>query len=187
LTDKPLHTIAFVKAVKTENRAVIEDYSARVVPMVTEYLMVALKANKFHAEECSHHAFSVVLDRIKNNSIDDQTSVVSYLVTTARNQYFNMLKNEIREGSAILQEQYYQDSEEQIQSLLDEERTKILEQCLGNLDEKARVYIQYVMKHSDYSMLKIGKIFGISPENARTKKSRIVRQLSDCVRKKLNR
>lgn len=187
MSDKALHTIEFTKAVQNNEKVVIEDYSGRIVPMVTEYLMVTLNATKFHAEECAHQAFSVVLDRIQNNLIGESASIISYTMTTARNEYFKILKNEIREGAAILQEQYYQDTEEQLEALFEKERFEALEKCLNSLDKKSKDFIEYVMNHPEYSMLKIGKIFNISPVNARTRKSRIISQLNKCVDKKLSR
>lgn len=187
LSDKPLHSIEFTKAVLNDDKNIIEDYAKRIVPKVMEYLMITLKANKFHAEECTHHAFSIVLDRIKSNLLDESTSILSYMITTSRNEYFKMLKNEIREGAAILQEQYYVDSQEQLEALIDSERIQVLSKCLLQLDQKSKEFIEYVMRHPEYSMLKIGKIFNISPENARTRKSRIVSQLSECVKKKIDR
>jgi RNA polymerase sigma factor (sigma-70 family) len=187
LSEKTLHTIEFAKAVLNNDKVVIEDYARRAVPMVTDYLMVTLKANKFHAEECAHQSFSIVLDRIQNNLIDENASVISYMITTARNEYFKMLKNEIREGTAILQEQYYQDVEEQLEVLFESERQKALEKCLNSLDQKSKDFIEYVMMHPEYSMLKVGKIFNISPINARTRKSRIISQLNSCIQKKIKR
>lgn len=187
MSDQPLHSIEFVKAVKNGDKPVIEQFTARVIPRIIEYLMVTLNANKFLAEECTHHAFSVVLDRIINDSLDASTSIVSYTMTTARNEYFRMIKNEFREGTAIFQEQYFLDSEEQIEKLIDEEREKILQKCLKSLDVKSRDFIEYLIAHPEFSMMKIGKIFSISPENARTRKSRIISQLSDCIEKKLNK
>lgn len=187
MSEKPLHSIEFVKAVKSGDKVVIEEFASRVIPRVIEYLMVTLNANKFLAEECSHHAFSVVLDRINSNTLDASVSVISYTITTARNEYFRMLRNEFREGAAIFQEQYYLDSEEQIDQLIDAERERVLALCLKNLDPKSRDFIEYIIAHPDYSMMKIGKIFSISPENARTRKSRIIAQLSECIEKKLNK
>jgi RNA polymerase sigma factor (sigma-70 family) len=187
LSEKPLHSVEFTKAVLSNDKNIIEDYSGRIVPKVMEYLMITLNANRFHAEECAHQAFSIVLERINNRLIDDSASIVSYMITTARNEYFKMLKSEIREGAAILQEQYYQDTEEQLEALLDAERTQVLAKCFDNLETKSRDFIEYVIRHPEYSMLKVGKIFNISPENARTRKSRIISQLSDCVSRKLNR
>lgn len=187
MSDKALHNIEFAKAVLNNEKTIVEDYSSRIVPMVTEYLIVTLNANKFHAEECAHQAFSIVLDRIQNNLIDESASVISYTITTARNEYFKILKNEIREGAAILQEQYYQDIEEQLEALVESERYEALEKCLNALDQKSKDFIEYIMNHPEYSMLKIGKIFNISPVNARTRKSRIVSQLNNCVEKRLNR
>ncbi|HAC14692.1 MAG TPA: sigma-70 family RNA polymerase sigma factor [Bacteroidetes bacterium] len=187
MSEKPLHSIEFVKAVKNGNNTVIEEFASRVIPRIIEYLMVTLNANRFLAEECTHHAFSVVLERINKDSLDSSTSIVSYTMTTARNEYFRMIKNEFREGAAIFQEQYFLESEEQIDHLIDKEREKILQKCLGSLDVKSRDFIEYLIAHPEYSMMKIGKIFSISPENARTRKSRIVSQLSECVEKKLNK
>lgn len=163
----------------------MDDFASRVIPRIIEYLMVTLKANKFLAEECAHQAFSIVLDRISNNNLDQNSSIVSYLLITARNEYFRLIKSEIREGSAILTEQYFLEPEEQIELLTDQEREKALESCLQSLNSNSRDFIEYVIRHPEYSMLKIAKIFGISPENARTRKSRIIAQLNECVSKKM--
>lgn len=187
MTEKPLHSIEFVKAVKDQDRVVIEEFSSRLIPRIIEYLMITLKANKFLAEECSHHAFSVLLDRINAGELNEKSSVVSYAITTARNEYFRMIKSEIREETAILQEQYYVDAEEQIQLLVDQDRERALNHCVQQLDLKSRDFINYILQHPDYSMLKVGKVFDISPEAARTRKSRILAILSDCVAKKMGK
>lgn len=148
--------------------------------------MITLKANRFLAEECSHHAFSVVLNRITTNTLDEYTSILAYMITTARNEYFRMIKNESREGSAVFHEQLFLESEEQIELLIDQDREKILKSCLKSLDTKSRDFIEYLMKHPEYSLLKISKIFKISPENARTRKSRVIAALNECVKRKLN-
>jgi RNA polymerase sigma factor (sigma-70 family) len=184
LSDKPLHSIEFVKAVQENDRKVIEEYSAYVVPKIIEYLMVTLKANKFHAEECSHHAFSVVLNRVTSNSLDESTSILAYMITTARNEYFRMIKNESREGGAVFQEQLFLEAEEQLDLLIDQDKERILQSCLKSLDSKSRDFIEFLLRHPDYSLLKVGKVFNISPENARTRKSRIIASLSECIKRK---
>jgi RNA polymerase sigma factor (sigma-70 family) len=185
LSDKPIHSIEFVKAVQQNDRKAIEDYSTYVVPKIIEYLMVTLKSNKFHAEECSHHAFSVVLNRITSNSMDENASILAYMITTARNEYFRMIKSETREGGAVFQEQLFLEAEDQLDLLIDQDKERILQNCIQSLDNKSRDFIEFLLRHPEYSLLKVGKVFNISPENARTRKSRIIATLNDCIKKKI--
>ncbi len=184
MADNSLHTIKFVKAVKEDDKVSIDEFSRLVIPRLIEYLMTVVKANRFHAEECAHQAFSVVLDRIIKDQIGEDVGVLAYMLATARNEYFATLKKESREGSAVFQEQYLVAPAEQIENLLDMDRKAILQQCIRLLDPKSRDFIEYIIQNPDSSMLKISRVFNISPENARTKKSRIVHELTECFKKK---
>lgn len=185
MSEKPKHSIDFVKAIQENDRKAIEDYSAYVVPKIIEYLMVTLNAIKFHAEECSHHAFSVVLNRITSSSLNENSSILAYMITTARNEYFRMIKNESSKGGAVFQEQFFLDAEEQLDLLIDQDRERNLQNCINSLDSKSKDFIEYLLRHPDYSLLKVGMTFNISPENARTLKSSIIASLNECIKKKI--
>lgn len=145
-----------------------------------EYLRVTVKANHFHAEECAQHAVATVLERISRGNYEHDMNVMAYLLVSARNEYFAIIKRENREGSAVFHEMFFAEAEEQIILLADKDRERTLRKCLELLPAENRDFIIYLMQNPELSIIRISKIFNISPMNARTRKSRIITKLSDC-------
>lgn len=184
LRDKTSHSIKFVEAVRSNDKKALDDFSMDIIPRLIEYLMVTVQANRHLAEECAHQAYAVILDRILKSSIEDNVNVVGYMLITARNEYFSNLRKESREGSAVFEEQLFARPEEQIASLIKKERLQHLQECLNELEPKSRDLIEYMIKNPEASFLKLSKIFNTSPENIRTRKSRILKILTDCYKLK---
>lgn len=178
------HNQDFRRAIEERDKAQIDEYVSDMVPRLTEYLRITFGANLNVARECVQQAFVTVLERIAADSMTEDTNITAYLMIIARNEYFAHLKNEHRSGSAVFQEMFYTEPPEQIQALMDEDRQRILNLCLETLDTRSRELIAYMFKRPEASLLKISKVFGISPVNVRTRKSRIVNKLAECYQKK---
>ncbi|MCC5925041.1 MAG: sigma-70 family RNA polymerase sigma factor [Bacteroidetes bacterium] len=180
------HNQDFRRAIEERNKAQIDEYVTDMVPRLTEYLVITFGANLNVARECVQQAFVAVLERIAARAMADDTNITAYLMIVSRNEYFAYLKNEHRSGSAVFQEMFYTEPAEQLQALMDEDRQRILELCLQTLDGRSRELIAYMFKRPEASLLKVSKVFGISPVNVRTRKSRIINKLADCYQKKSN-
>lgn len=178
------HTKDFINAVENRDKGLIDRYVTDMVPRLTEYLVITFGANLSIARECVQQAFVTVLERIAAKTLSPDTNVTAYLMIVARNEYFACLKREQRSGSAVFQEMFYTEPAQQLEALIDEDRQRILDFCLETLDARSRELIAYMFKRPDASLLKISKVFGISPINARTRKSRIISKLADCYQKK---
>lgn len=174
-----------MQAVESDDREKVESFATEMLPRIIEYLKVTVRANDSHAKECAQESFSIVLERIANKNFNPEANVVAYLLVTARNEYFSLLKREYREGSAVFQEMFYVEAPEQLDLLVEEDKQRVLRECLNILDSRSKDLITYMFKRPDASFLKISNVFGISPLNVRTRKSRIINRLSDCVKRKL--
>jgi DNA-directed RNA polymerase specialized sigma24 family protein len=61
----------------------------------------------------------------------------------------------------------------------------LLEQCLEQLSEGYRTYIEYWFNHPGSGAKAAAKHFGISKSNAWTRKHRVISKLSECYQKKI--
>lgn len=157
---------------------------SEVMPRVIEYLCAVMSAEHSDAQECAYQAFSDVLEQIKKGNIKKKEYIFSYLLTTARNEYIRFSKKEKRFTSHPEDEFYQVEPAQQIENLVEEERMQILEECLKELDSDSRRLIRYFLKHPDAPVKEIGKKFGLTYANIRTKKSRLTHRLHHCYKRK---
>jgi DNA-directed RNA polymerase specialized sigma24 family protein len=183
LSTKAGHSKAFIDAILSNDTKALEGYINEMLPRLMEYLQVTVKANHFHAEECAQHAFASVLERISRGNFDEDMNVLAYLLVSARNEYFAIIKRENRDGSAVFHEMFFTDTEEQMVLLADEDRELVLKKCLQQLSSESRDFMIFLIRNPEISFIRVAKIFNISPINARTKKSRLVSKLSDCYKR----
>jgi len=184
LKEASAHTMDFRRAVLQGDKELIDRFVSDMVPRLTEYLVITFGANLDLARECVQQSFVLVLERIVSRTLTDDTNVASYLMVIARNEYFACLKREQRNSSAVFQEMFYNEPADQLEALIEEDRQRILKLCLETLDERSRDLIGYMFKRPEASLVRISKVFGISPLNVRTRKSRIINRLADCYEKK---
>lgn len=157
---------------------------AEVMPRVTEYLCAVMSAEHEDAQECAYQAFSDVLEQINKGNIKKKKYIFSYLLTTARNEYLRYIKKEKRFTSHPDEEFSQVEPAQQIENLVEEERMRILEECLKELDPESRRLIRYFLKNPDAPVKEIGKKFGLTYANVRTKKSRLTHSLHHCFKRK---
>jgi len=155
-----------------------------VIPRLEEYLQVVMGANSKSAKECVHQAFLDVFEQIRKDNIRDQKFIFSYLIKASRHEYLRYKKHQHK----FLYEEDTLDGTiqpaRQIENLLDEERQRLLKECLDELDKKSREFITYFIKEPDTTTKEASKIFKLSGANVRTKKSRITSQLHECYKRK---
>lgn len=183
-TQKSFSSEDVVKAVSEANDAYLDDFTRHIIPQIRYYLAVTLKANDYMAEECAQQALFSLFDRLRTGHFEQDRNVVGYLLVTARNEYFKLVRKENREGGLVLEEQHMTSPAEQYAALVDEEREAILRKCLELLDGTSRNFIEYYLKQPDASYLTVSKLFRISPGLVRVRKSRILHRLHECYQKK---
>lgn len=153
-----------------------------------DYLQVVLNATEQEAEECTHEAFLKVYEQIQKNNIRNEKYIFSYLIKACRHEYFRFSKEQNRFNNPVEDHSdHFIKPAEQFQNLLDEDRQKILEECLMELREKSRKFIEHFIDKPDTTTKQASKHFKISGANVRTKKSRILSRLHYCFKRKWTR
>ncbi len=157
-----------------------------VMPRLEDYLKVVMNASQIEARECAHQAFLDVFERIRQDKINESKYIFSYLITTSRHTFLHYRKNQHRFTSDPDENLHQVEPADQIRSLIKEERLRILEECLSDLDPKDRDLINYMLANPDSTTKHISKKFGLSGANVRTKKSRLTHSLHHCFKRKMS-
>jgi len=158
-----------------------------LLPRLMDYLKVTMNAGEKEAEECVHQAFLDVFEKIREDKIRNEKYIFSYLLKACRHEYIRYAKHQHRFNyGADEQVDYLVEPADQIKNLLDEERQKILEQCLEELREKSRKFITYFIERPETTTKQAARHFQITGANVRTKKSRILSRLHHCFKRKSN-
>jgi len=155
-----------------------------IIPRLVEYLEVVMGANKKEARECVQQAFLDVFEQIRNNNIEQNKYIFSYLLKASRHEYLRYTKNQHRFIFEFDSLGETVEHAEQIENLLEEERYQILKDCLENLDSESREFISYFIKHPDATTKQASKYFKLTEANVRTKKTRITQWLHVCYKMK---
>lgn len=154
-----------------------------LMPRIVDYLVVVMNADRNEAKECTQEVFTEVYDRIRKDKIKEHKYIFRYITLSVKNEYVRFKKYQHRFTAP---EEAYSQTEpaEQIESLMEEERMKLLEECMYELDRESRSLIQYMFKHPDKSSKEYADHFNISSGNVRIRKSRILNLLHHCYKRK---
>lgn len=175
-----------VEALRDGDEETANQLLKEVMPRLEDYLRVVMNASAIEAQECAQQAFLDVFERIRQDKIKESKYIFSYLITTSRHTFLHYRKAQHRFTSAHDENLHQVEPAEQINSLIDEERMKILETCLDQLDTGDRTLISYMLANPDATTKQISKKFGLSGANVRTKKSRLTHSLHHCFKRKMS-
>ncbi|REL25077.1 sigma-70 family RNA polymerase sigma factor [Rhodohalobacter sp. SW132] len=175
-----------VEALRDGDEETANQLLKEVMPRLEDYLRVVMNASPIEAKECAHQAFLDVFERIRDDKINESKYIFSYLITTSRHTFLHYKKSQHRFTSDDEQYNHHVEPADQMQSLIDEERMQILEQCLEELDPDDRDLMNYLLAHPDATTQQVSKKFGISGANVRTKKSRLTHRLHHSVKRKMS-
>ncbi len=177
---------ALVNYIQEENMRQTNRLLEEMIPKLVEYLQVTLAATEESAKECVQQAFLNVYERITGGKLKDPKSLLSYMMMTARNEYFNQYKK----SSRYVNKEYVADTvsepADQIDRLVDQERKELLFECIEELDEDSQIFILYFINHPDATTKEASEFFDLSEANIRTKKYRITHQLHSLYKMRSN-
>lgn len=181
-----------VYALKENDRGTVNDLLQELTSRLRDYAKVVLGASEQEAEECTQRALIIVYEQIMKDKIRHEKQIFSYLIKVCRNEYFWMKKDKWNRDTSTLEdmenyEQHLEDPGKQIENLQDEDRQKILEACLNNLDNESREFIEYMIENPDTTTKEASEHFDYSEAKVRTKKSRILSRLHYCFQRKWNK
>lgn len=176
-----------VYALQENKEGKANELLAELLPRLKDYLKVTMNADEREAEECIHQAFLNVYEQIIQDNIRKEKYIFSYLLRACRHEYIRYSKHQHRFNSPVDDNpEYLVEPADQIENLLDEDRQRILDECLKELEDKSRRFIEYFIDKPDTSTKEASKHFKISGANVRTRKSRILSRLHHCFKRKWN-
>jgi RNA polymerase sigma factor (sigma-70 family) len=160
---------------ETANRLISD-----ATPILIRMLKVRMNASHEDAEDAVQMMFLYVVNAIREGRIDNPSGLLSYMVMTCRHSYLKKMEGFQPE---LLDEEIREPTEQpsQLKRLLDEEKQQIYDECIESLRDDYREFYHYWIRHSDSSAREIAEHFGISVNNAWTRKHRIVKTLQKCV------
>jgi len=177
---------ALVNYIQQENARQVNQLLKELIPKLVEYLQVTLAATEETAKECVQQAFLNVYERIIDGKLKDPKSLLSYMMMTSRNEYFNQYKKNKRyvDNEHVVGSE--SDPASQIDRLIDQERKELLFDCIEELDEDSQMFILYFINHPDATTREASDYFDLTEANVRTKKYRITHQLHSLYKFKAN-
>lgn len=150
------------------------------------YLTVVMDASEADSKEAVQRAFFNAYPKIMAGEISNKKYIYKYFLTACRREYVRMYKEEDRYTSDFEDDpDTIQTPSNQIEKLLDKDRQRVLKECLQQLPEQSRNYITYIMNHPEATTKSLSERFELTESNVRVKKSRIMNDLSHCVKRKM--
>lgn len=159
---------------------------SNVIPKLEQYLLIRMGADIEMAKECTQQALLNVYEQIIKGNIRNEKSIYSYLVRASKHEYLRVVKREKKFMDRNYDVDSLTNTPEQIDRLINEERSSILKECLQELDEESREFITYFINNPDVSSKAASKHFNITSTNLRTRKSRITKELHARFKAKQN-
>lgn len=175
---------ALVNYIQQENVRQVNQLLEELIPKLVEYLQVTLAATEEAAKECVQQAFLNVYERIVDGKLKDPKSLLSYMMMTSRNEYFNQYKKNKRYVDSEYITGFESEPASQIDRLVDQERKELLFECIEEMDDDSQIFILYFINHPDATTREASDYFDLSEANVRTKKYRITHQLHSLYKMK---
>lgn len=172
-----------VKAIQEGDQEAANRLISDATPILIRMLKVRMNASQEDAEDAVQMMFLYVVKAIREDRIDNPSGLLSYMVLTCRHNY---LKKQEGFQPELMDEEIREPVQqaEQLDRLIDEEKEKIYAECIESLRDEYKEFYGYWIRHSDSSAKEIADHFGISVNNAWTRKHRIMKTLQKCVESK---
>lgn len=173
-----------VDALQDGDRDTANTVLSEVMPRLVDYLEVVMNADKRTAKECVQQACLDVFEQIHKDKIRNSKYIFSYLIKSVRNEYIRYTKYQHRFSYSEDSLDHIVEPEQQFENLVEEDRQRILKECLEELGKKNKRFILYIFEYPDATTKALSSQFKLSEANVRTKKSRIISRLHDCYKSK---
>ena len=172
-----------VEALNRGDKKKADKILKHMLPRLVKYLQIRMGASKSDAEDCVQYSMERALEVLQNDKLKNADHVFSYLISTCRNNYLKSLEKRREVNYDEIPETEF-NNPNQIRSLLDKERTRILEECLDELKKMYRDFIEYWFKYPDSDADVVADHFDISVNNVWTRKHRVLKKLNKCYEEK---
>lgn len=171
------------KAIRENDSSRVNEIMRELVPRLKRFLSIHMNASKVDAEDCAQETILQCIEIIKADKLRDTDKVLSYILTSCRNNYLKMKEKKKEEHyDEVPDDNFY--SAEQLLNLLDKEKKRILEWCLGQLRQEYQAFMRYWFRNPGADAEKVADEFNLSVSNTWTRKHRIINKLNECYKKK---
>jgi len=185
LDNQKLSGTEFYELVETGDSSEINRVSRAMVRTMALYLRSALQAEEGLAMDCAQEVYQKVYEKILENSLPDVENIYGYLINSARNEFLKSQRRgkfEVPSDHAKFIPIKDTSSENIVELLYNKEREKKLEECIRKMKIKNRIFFKQVLEHINEKDKDTAKLLGMSHSNFRTKKSRLIDTLRECVK-----
>jgi len=176
----------FVTAVLNNDKESIRDSYVIITKVLVKFLLVRLDANIEDAKDSAQNAIMFSIEKIKNEELNHPDYIIHYLFTTAKHDYLKHQNKQKESNYEEVPDNYSQKSD-QLERILDDEKHSILKRCFSKLKPKQLAYISFWFNNPGSETALVAKHFGISVNNAWTKKHRIIQVLKECFERNINK
>jgi RNA polymerase sigma factor (sigma-70 family) len=177
-----------IEAVRDDDSKSVDEMLASLYPILVNYLCVTMNAGLKDAEDCAQESLVTVVENIRVNGIRNPDSIFNYIITVSRHAYLRLCRDRIPGTHVDFEEAFHvAEPAEQLDNLLDEERSLALQKCIEELSGDNREMIRMWFENPDRPTEEVASSFGISVNNAWIRKHRIIKTLNKCIEKKLTR
>jgi DNA-directed RNA polymerase specialized sigma24 family protein len=185
LAQKGLSGKEFYDLITSSDSPEINKVSQAYCDRLAIYLITVYGAEENNARDCAQEAFEKVYGKIVHKNMSDIEDIFGYLVRTAKNEYLMSIRREKFE--VPFEQSHYAGikgttGEEVIEGLYSEERKLLLEYCIEQLKKNRKVFFLKVLKYINERDSEAAKLMKMTHNNYRTKKSRVIESLRDCVK-----
>lgn len=154
-----------------------------LVPRLKDYLRVALDAEEDDVDEAVHRAFVDVYDKIMEGNIRKEKYIFRYMIRACKNAYINYQAEKGRfEAPSTEKLDHLSTPAQQVENMMDQDRQRILSECLEELEEESREFIEYLLENPDTTTREASRLFDMSEANVRTRKTRLQQRLHVCFK-----
>lgn len=176
----------FVEAVVNDDRNSLNEYYVVLTKILVKFLLVRLDATIEDAKDSAQNAIMFAVEKIKSSELKHPELIINYLFTTAKHDY---LKHQNKQKEINYEEvpEHHSEEGDQLENLLEQERLSVLSLCFNTLKPKQFNYISYWFDNPKSEATMVAEHFGISVNNAWTKKHRIIQVLKECFEKNINK
>ncbi|MDZ7717934.1 MAG: hypothetical protein U5K72_03815 [Balneolaceae bacterium] len=169
-----------VYAVKKDDMKTANRMCGEAIPILKKYLISNVNASPEDAEDAVQKMFEYVIPKIQNDEITSPSGLLSYMLSGARHSYYKIVRDFDLDKYAEMEEQLVAEPR-QVWNLVSEDQESILSTCIEKLKGHYQDLITFLFDHPNANTKEIAEYFGISKNNAWTRKHRVIQQLQECV------
>lgn len=175
---------ALVYAIQEGNEKQVRDLLEELLDRLIDYVRVRFRTDDSVAQEVVQQVITIAIQQINDDKIRKPESIFSYLLRSCRREYYRLYRDVGKFESVEESNDAMTAPPGQYDGLLDEERQRILEECLEELENKEYDFMEYVIDKPEASTIDLSEQFDVTEANARTLKYRLIKKLNKCVGRK---